>query len=173
MTPSRDGEQQPIWRRDFPYTSEGEETVTRREFTRYLMLASGAFAGGNVAVAAWTSARSLPVGEPRRVVALADVPVGGTYLFRYPDEGEPAILVRTAEDSVVAWSQKCTHLGCVVYYAAEEQLLECPCHEGFFDVHTGEVTAGPPERPLPAITLEIRDKDVWAVGYDVDREAAS
>ena len=28
----------PKWRRDFPYTSGGEDDVTRREFTRYLVL---------------------------------------------------------------------------------------------------------------------------------------
>ena len=41
----------PKWRRDFPYTSGGEDDVTRREFTRYLVLGSGAFAVGTVAVA--------------------------------------------------------------------------------------------------------------------------
>lgn len=158
----------PIWRRDFPYTSAGEETVTRREFTRYLALASGAFAGSNVGVAAWTSLRDVPEGEPTRIVALDEVPIGGTYLFRYPHENEPAILVRLGTDELVAWSQKCTHLGCVVYYEPAEEMLECPCHEGFFDVHTGGVVSGPPERPLPRIAIEIRDGDVWAVGYEVD-----
>ena len=86
-----------------------------------------------------------------RVVALDDVPVGGTHLFRYPSEDDPAILVRIGEDELVGWSQKCTHLGCVVYYAAEEELLECPCHEGFFDARDGQVVAGPPERPLPRV----------------------
>ena len=38
----------PKWRRDFPYTSGGEDDVTRREFTRYLVLASGTFAAGTV-----------------------------------------------------------------------------------------------------------------------------
>ena len=158
---------QPVWRRDFPLTAEGEETVTRREFTRYLALASGAFATANVGVAAWASAREVPVGEEVRVVALDDVPVGGTHLFRYPSEDDPAILVRIGEDELVGWSQKCTHLGCVVYYAAEEELLECPCHEGFFDARDGQVVAGPPERPLPRVELEVRDGEVWAVGYSI------
>jgi Rieske Fe-S protein len=165
--PRSSGEPQQIWRRDFPYTSEGEETVTRREFTRYLVLASGAFAAGNVVVAGWASARGVPEGKPSRIVALDDVPIGGSHLFRYPGEEDPAILVRIGDTDVVAWSQKCTHLGCVVYYAEEQQLLECPCHEGFFDVHTGRVVAGPPERPLPSITVEVRDGQVWATGYQV------
>lgn len=165
--PRRGADEVPIWRRDFPFTAEGEETVTRREFTRYLALASGAFAVGNVGVAAWASGREVPVGEPTRIVALDDVEVGGTYLFRYPHDDEPAILLRTGEDEVVAFSQKCTHLGCVVYYEAEHDVLECPCHEGFFDARTGGVVAGPPERPLPRIITEIRDGEIWAVGYEV------
>lgn len=169
MSPRRDqGEPEPVWRRDFPIASAGEERVTRREFARYLALASGAFAAGTVGVAAWASARPVPLGEPQRVVALDEVPVGGTYLFHYPDDEEPAILVRLGEDELVAWSQHCTHLGCVVYYEPEIEELECPCHEGFFDVRTGDVVAGPPERPLPRIVLEVRDGDVWAVGYEVD-----
>ena len=169
MSPRRDTrDDEPVWRRDFPLTSAGEERVTRREFARYLALASGAFAAGTVGVAAWASSRQVPEGEPMRVVALDDVPVGGSHLFHYPDEEEPAILVRLGEDEVVAWSQHCTHLGCVVYYEADREELECPCHEGFFDVRTGDVVAGPPERPLPRIALEVRDGDVWAVGYEVD-----
>jgi Rieske Fe-S protein len=165
--PRTGGAAQPVWQRDFPYTSEGEETVTRREFTRYLVLASGAFAAGNVVVAGWATARNVPQAEPSRIVALDDVPVGGSHLFRYPGGEDPAILVRTGDTEVIAWSQKCTHLGCVVYYAEEEQLLECPCHEGFFDVRTGRVVAGPPERPLPRIAVEVRDGQVWATGYEV------
>ena len=30
----------PLWREDFPLTSAGEDAVTRREFVRYLVLAS-------------------------------------------------------------------------------------------------------------------------------------
>lgn len=176
MSPTRrdadrpDPDDLPIWRRDFPYTSAGEETVTRREFTRYLALASGSFAVANVGVAAWASSRSASVGEEVRVVALDEVPVGGSHLFRYPDEDWPAIIIRLGEEEVVGWSQKCTHLGCVVFYAPDHDELECPCHEGFFDVRTGEVIAGPPERPLPRIALEIRDGDIWAVGYEVDHD---
>ena len=33
----------------------------------------------------------------------------------------------------VAYSQKCTHLSCAVYYQPERERLYCPCHEGVFD----------------------------------------
>ncbi|MFN8102993.1 MAG: ubiquinol-cytochrome c reductase iron-sulfur subunit [Acidimicrobiia bacterium] len=154
-----------VWREDFPYTSEGEDDVTRREFVRYLVLASGAFAVGGVGVAAWASLRHVNEGEPRPIVALDDVAEGGAYLFRYPTEADPAILLRLDAERVVAFSQKCTHLGCVVYWDERHDELVCPCHEGIFDPDTGAVVAGPPQRPLAPIAVEIRPGgEVWALG---------
>ena len=50
------------------------------------------------------------------------------------------------------------------YYERRNQRLECPCHEGAFDVAAGNVLYGPPPRPLDVIELEVRDGEVWAVG---------
>ena len=155
----------PLWQRDFPYESAAEEEVTRREFTRYLVLGAGAMAAGNVGLAAWTQLRSINTGEPRPIVALNDVAVGGTYLFRYPADDDPAVLLRVDERTVVAFSQKCTHLGCVVYFEAEADRWHCPCHEGNFEATTGNVIAGPPTRRLGRIDVEVRDDgQVWALG---------
>jgi nitrite reductase/ring-hydroxylating ferredoxin subunit len=155
----------PIWKRDFPYEAAAEEEVTRREFARYLVLGTGALAVGNVGLAAWTQLRSIDEGEPRAIVALDAVPVGGTYLFRYPSDADPAVLLRAGDAEVVAFSQKCTHLGCVVYYEAEEDRWHCPCHEGNFAALTGEVLSGPPPRPLGRIAVEVRDDGmIWALG---------
>jgi Rieske Fe-S protein len=155
----------PLWRRDFPYEAAGEDEVTRREFTRYLVLGAGAMAVGNVAIAAWTQLRSINTGEPRPIIPLTDLPVGSTYLFRYPSDDDPAVLLRIGDRDIVAFSQKCTHLGCVVYYQAGEDRWHCPCHEGNFDTRTGRVISGPPPRPLGRIDAEIRaDGLVWALG---------
>ena len=54
------------------------------------------------------------------------------------------MLLRIDEQAVVAFSQKCTHLGCVVYYEAEADRWHCPCHEGNFEATTGAVISGPP-----------------------------
>ena len=153
----------PLWRRDFPITSAGEDEVTRREFVRYLVAASGGFAAGNVGVAVWSSLRSINEGEPREIVPVDQVPEGSSHLFSYPTGADPAILVHLPGGELRAFSQKCTHLGCVVYYQADTGEMECPCHEGFFDAHTGAVLAGPPERPLGRIEVEVRDGVVWAV----------
>lgn len=154
-----------IWKRDFPYESAAEEDITRREFARYLVAGAGVMAAGNVGLAAWAQLRSINTGDERRLLPLADLAVGSTHLFRYPTDDDPAILLRVADREVVAFSQKCTHLGCVVYFEAGEDRWHCPCHEGNFDARTGAVTSGPPPRPLGRIEVEIRDDTVWALGY--------
>lgn len=133
----------------------------------------GLYAVGNVGLAAWTQLRSINVGEPRAVVALADVEVGGTFLFRYPENADPAILFRVDDTQVVAFSQKCTHLGCVVYYQPTEARWHCPCHEGNFEPLTGDVISGPPTRPLGKIEVEVReDGMIWALGAVEESETA-
>lgn len=161
---------EPVWRRDFPYTSAGEEQVTRREFARYLALASGGFAFATLGAAAWAQLRVPPRGAPTPIVALSELAVGSTYLFRYPRQEDPAILLRLATDELRAFSQKCTHLGCVVYHEREHARLACPCHEGFFDEDSGRVLAGPPSRPLERIEVEVRDDTVWALGMAPEEE---
>lgn len=153
----------PIWRRDFPLTSAGEETVTRRAFTQYLVAGSGAFALGTSGFALWSSMRSINRGEARPLVDLADVPEGTDHLFRYPTEDDAAILVHLPGGELRAFSQQCTHLGCVVFWESDEGALICPCHEGHFDPQTGDPTAGPPDRPLGRIDVEVRDGTVWAL----------
>lgn len=156
----------PLWRREFPYTSAGEELVTRRDFTRYLAAASGAFAAGTLGVAAFAAARKVTTGRPQAIVALAEVPEGSSYLFRYPTSEDPAILLHLSGGELRAYSQRCTHLGCVVFWEPGHDDLLCPCHEGHFDLRTGEPTAGPPDRPLPAIAVEVRDGTIWALGVE-------
>jgi Rieske Fe-S protein len=164
VEPDRDtGDPVPVWRQDFPLTAAGEDEVTRREFVRYLVLASGGFAVGNVGIALWSSLRSINTGEPRPIVAIDDVPAGTAYLFEYPTEADPAILVHLPGGELRAFSQQCTHLGCVVYYRPETGEMECPCHEGHFHATTGDVLAGPPQRPLGRIDVEVRNGTVWAL----------
>ena len=158
----------PTWEQDFPYEAAAEEDVTRREFARYLVAGAGVMAAGNLGLAIWTQLRTINTGRPRAIVPLDRVPVGDTYLFSYPSADDPAILVRLSEREVVAFSQKCTHLGCVVFYEADEGRWHCPCHEGNFEARTGAVVSGPPTRPLGRIDVEIRDDGViWALGAPV------
>jgi Rieske Fe-S protein len=42
-----------------------------------------------------------------------------------------------------------------------------PCHNGWFDMETGRPTAGPPQRPLPRILLDVQGGIVYATGVEV------
>jgi Rieske Fe-S protein len=102
----------------------------------------------------------------QRIAAIADVPVGGTLAFSYPDEHEPCLLVRLSAAEFVAFNQKCTHLSCAVVPEIDAGSFLCPCHVGRFDLRTGAPTAGPPRRPLTRIVLETRGADIYAVGVE-------
>jgi arsenite oxidase small subunit len=66
-----------------------------------------------------------------------------------------------------AFSQKCTHLSCAVYYDRETNRLACPCHHGYFSAKDGSVLQGPPPRPLPRIVLERQEQELVAIGVKV------
>lgn len=60
----------------------------------------------------------------------------------------------------------CTHLSCAVIPRPAEGCFYCPCHEGRFDLRTGAPIAGPPRRPLTRIVLDLRGRDIYAVGVE-------
>jgi Rieske Fe-S protein len=147
------------WRRAFPYHWDADDLVSRRELLRLAVLASGALFGGTAVLAAlgWIDNRRR--GTPRPIVAASQVPEGTAHYFNYPEPDDQAVLLHLPGGEFVAFSQKCTHLSCAVYYQPERERLYCPCHEGVFDVRTGDATAGPPQRRLPQIPLR-RDGDM-------------
>ena len=69
---------------------------------------------------------------------------------------EPAILIRTPEGELRAFSAVCTHLGCTVQYVPESKVIWCPCHSGMFDLH-GRNIGGPPPRPLPEFRVNVQE----------------
>ena len=124
----------PIWKRDFPYEAAAEEEVTRREFARYLVAGAGRHGRRQrrprrVDPAPHHQHRRTPRdrrARRRRRRRHLPVPV--------PDRRTtPPSSLRLGDREVVAFSQKCTHLGCVVFYEADENRWHCPCHEGNFD----------------------------------------
>ncbi|MGH7847372.1 MAG: ubiquinol-cytochrome c reductase iron-sulfur subunit [Candidatus Binatia bacterium] len=159
--------EQPRWRQDFPIDSPQDEYVARRDFTKFMVLTSFAFTVGQFWILAQNFFRRrkprLPVNEIARV---DHIPVGGALVFEYPQPHRPAVLVRLDEARFVAYDQKCTHLSCPVIPHVEQNRLHCPCHEGSFDLATGRPLAGPPRRPLPRITLHIRDGRIYAAGVE-------
>jgi nitrite reductase/ring-hydroxylating ferredoxin subunit len=164
--PSRD----PLWKDEFPVQSADERYVNRRQFTKFLVLTSLAMFVGNL----WILVRSWLRGKPsypvQRVAYVSELEIGDVKIFSYPGPRDNCILIRTGPRDFVAYSQKCTHLSCAVYYSKRTNRLECPCHEGYFAVRDGRVLQGPPPRPLPRVLLDQRGNDLVAIGMDFHQE---
>jgi nitrite reductase/ring-hydroxylating ferredoxin subunit len=153
----------PRWRLEFPYRWDRDDAVTRRALLRFAVWTSGALFASTTALA--LASRALrPAQPPRVAIARVDeLRDGEARYFTYPP-GEQAVLVRTRDGELVAFSQRCTHLSCAVVYQPDAARFYCPCHDGVFEVRTGVPTAGPPRRPLARIALRTEDGVVYAVG---------
>jgi len=160
-------EQQPTWRQDFPIDWPRDHFVARRDFTKFLVLTSFAFVVGQFWIGVQNVFRrrrgELPI---RKVASLSELAVGGAISFKYPEAHDDCILIRPDEKTLIAYSQKCTHLACAVVAQCELNQLHCPCHEGYFDLGTGRPIAGPPRRPLPRVHIELRGQDIYATGVE-------
>jgi nitrite reductase/ring-hydroxylating ferredoxin subunit len=169
-------DQSPKWREDFPFEFEFDEHVTRRDFTRFLVLVSGGFATGTGVVAARALTYEEPPAPRVAITTAAELGPGTSKQFRYPDAHTPALLVRRLDGSLAAFQQRCPHLGCPVRYHRTEDFAEaliCHCHNGRFDLESGEGTSGPPRelRPLRGIILDESGGQIFAVGLAPRKES--
>ncbi len=68
-------------------------------------------------------------------------------------------LTRLEDGGFLAISRKCTHLGCTVLWASEENRFKCPCHASTFDI-TGNIVAPPAPRALDLYPVFIENSIV-------------
>jgi len=159
--------QQPAWRQDFPIDWPQDHYVERRDFMKFMVLTSLALTVGQFWIAAqnwWRRRRGRA--EIRRIAMLDALPAGATITFAYPGPQDDCVLVRLRDNSLVAYSQKCTHLSCAVRPRVDEGVVHCPCHEGYFDLRSGRPIAGPPRRPLDVVRLEVQGGAIFATGVE-------
>jgi Rieske Fe-S protein len=159
--------EQPRWRQDFPIDIPDDDALARREFTKFLVLTSGAFVAGQ----GWIGLTSLlrdekPLPE-KRIANQSEVQPGDVVEFRYPTDDEPCLLMRLSDGRLVAYAQQCSHLSCAVVPELKEGRLRCPCHNGYFEIDEGRPIAGPPRRPLPRIELAVREGVIYATGVEL------
>lgn len=163
----------PLWTEEFSVHASEDKFVLRRQFSKFLVLTSFGMLAGNAWIAVKSLFRQRQAASPQVVIGRAsDIGAREVTLFNYPTANDPCILVRTQSGKLAAYSQKCTHLSCAVYYSREDNRLACPCHQGFFSVEDGSVIAGPPQRPLPKIELAQRGDQLYAIGVTEVRERA-
>jgi len=136
--------------------------LSRRTFCRRAGVAAAAL---GAVVTAQGQRRPDETSPEKRIEGAELLMLGYAMAFRYPSERDLAILVRTRDDRYLAYTQNCTHQGCPVNFERAHDRLECPCHQGAYDLQTGEHLFGPPRRPLTRIELELRPGgEVWAIG---------
>ncbi len=74
-------------------------------------------------------------------------------------------IVKKPDNSVVAYSSSCTHLGCGYRWVEAQQRFACPCHGSFFDIN-GTVLAGPAPRALDTLPARVENNRLL-VQYEV------
>ncbi len=151
------------WQTEFPYHLDADEQVSRRELLRFTVMASGALFVATAGVVALSYLKPVRTVSKQAIARVTDVPTGGVHYFQYPTAEDQAILLHLHDGRFVAYSGRCTHLSCAVYFDQERDKLLCPCHEGVFDPQTGAPLAGPPQRSLPKIVLQQEGTTVYAV----------
>ena len=152
---------------EFAIETATEQYITRRQFSKFLVLTSLGMFVGNLWILVKSSFRRHQVYGELTIADMNGIVVGEVKLFSYPEPTDACIMIRTTTDQIVAYSQKCTHLSCAVYYAKEENRLECPCHEGYFSITDGSVLQGPPPRALARILLRREGDQIIATGVQL------
>ncbi len=124
--------------------------MTRRQFNVALAVAWGAIIAtfGTAAAALQSFLVPKVTKEPPslfRAGKLSDYPNPGVYEQFKGSQG--VWIVRLRDNSLVAVSTICTHLGCIPNWLPADQKFKCPCHgSGFY--MTGVNFEGPAPRPL-------------------------
>ena len=68
-------------------------------------------------------------------------------------QDQQVYIVRTAQ-GFYAVSAVCSHLGCIMQWKPEDNLIACPCHGSKFQ-SDGTKVAGPAPRPLPHFAISL------------------
>jgi nitrite reductase/ring-hydroxylating ferredoxin subunit len=148
----------------FPYHWDADDLVSRRELLHFTVFASGTLFASTAVLAALGALRNLSRDDVQMVARVSEVAPGQAFYFSYPAADDQAMLVHLPSGRFAAYSQRCTHLSCAVYYQADQERLFCPCHEGVFSPETGDPVAGPPQRRLQQIALRRDGDTLYAIG---------
>lgn len=148
--------------------------MSRREFVSIVAAAAGTIMGAIVGIPAigYLIAPAL-----QKVAAEAWIPVGPLANFQV---GVPTLfnfnrttidgwvqtvnsygvfIIKNQDGSILALSNKCTHLSCRVNWKPEESAYICPCHDAYFDINGG-IIKGPQPRPLDKYETKIENDNL-------------
>lgn len=86
------------------------------------------------------------------------LPAGSVLMFKFGPS--PAMLIHHTDNTWVALTAVCTHLGCTVQYEPDADRIHCACHGGVYDARTGANVSGPPPKPLKKFKVAVTDAGV-------------
>jgi len=146
-----------------------DRPLNRRGFLKYALLgfaslatAVGVFAP--IIAYLWPPAKGASAAGGRvNVASAADLPVGTGAVYSVANK--PVMVIHTPED-YVALSATCTHLGCIVFWDEQRQVIACPCHEAYFNT-AGAVISGPPPAPLEPYRVQVEGDQISVEGGDI------
>jgi cytochrome b6-f complex iron-sulfur subunit len=142
------------------------EPLSRRGFIKYALLGFSALAtvGGvltPIIAYLWPPKKAASqAGERVAVADSTELPIGKGEV--YSVNNQPVIVIHTA-DGYKALSATCTHLGCIVSWNEQRQVIACPCHEAYFNTN-GAVISGPPPAPLPTYRVQEDGGQIYVEG---------
>jgi len=90
------------------------------------------------------------------VARMSQLASGRAVTFDDPTSGDPGVLIKLRDGTIVAFDTVCTHAGCTVEYDHRSGYLICPCHGAAFDpAQQAQVIAGPTDQPLAPIPIHV------------------
>jgi len=93
-----------------------------------------------------------------KVARASDIPEGEMAIVEI---GGEQIVVANVGGEFVAFHNICTHRGGPLGEGSlEGDVVECPFHGGRFNVRTGEVVSGPPEKPVRVYPVRLSGTDI-------------
>ena len=96
-----------------------------------------------------------------RVAGRGDVPAGEMLIVEI--EGEEIVLANV-DGQIYAFGNGCTHRGGPLGEGLlEGDEVECPFHQGRFNVKTGEAVQEPPTEPVPTYEVQVDGDDIKVV----------
>ncbi|MEW6196529.1 MAG: Rieske (2Fe-2S) protein [Bacteroidota bacterium] len=143
-------------------TGLADKQSDRRTFLKYLL--SGWFGGFCLAVLYPLIGYLKPPEQNEVEVTsvsagkISEIEKESSKIIRFGNR--PVILIRTADDKLLAYDAVCTHLDCTVQYKKEMGVIWCACHNGKYDL-TGRNISGPPPRPLQPYRVIQKGEEIF------------
>ncbi len=144
-----------------------DQSVSRRGFFKYTLLGFSGLATAlgvltPVIAYLWPPEKGGGASEGRVAVAsTVDLPPGQGAVYSVINK--PVIVIHTPDDEYVALSATCPHLGCILFWDVQRQVIACPCHEAYFNT-TGAVISGPPPAPLEPYRIQVEGDKIYVEG---------